>query len=200
MRPAEQALRTWINKNSGRKPALSADLSAGELRPADHTLVVRAPISGSGIIELINISKPEERGTLNLDKGRFPENEIFAFDRVSVKFADSAAASAKAVNTYSGDSQSMPAALRNGELALLQNDGEIFRTLVDDCAGAVDSEFAAGRADSKELVSPVVIEDNKIIKLLLEGAEGEAFTTGVTNTAYVEVKFYGVRVKQKARG
>lgn len=197
---AEQALRNWVNKNSGRKPGLSADLNSGELRIEDHTLYVRKQITGSGIQELVNIATAELRGTINLDKGKFTENEVFAFDAVGIKFADATGTDPGAVKTYSPDGQAMPAALKNGELVLSQNEGEIFHCAVDDCVSDVDSEFANGRSNAKQLKIPVVIEDNKVIKLNLENAEGLSFTTGVSNNAFVEIKFYGVKIKQKARG
>jgi hypothetical protein len=200
MSPAEIALRNWVNKNSGRKPGLAADLASNELRIEDHTLYVRKQISGSGIQELITIATAEARGAINLDKGKFTENEVFAFDRVGIKFADATGSDPAAVKTYSPDGQQMPAALKNGELVLSQNEGEIFHVAVDDCVTDVDSEFANGRGNTKELSVPVVVEDNKVIKLTLENAEGLSFTTGVSNNAFVEIKFYGVKIKQKARG
>lgn len=190
----------FIAKKAKQLDANTRDLLAkGEMRYTDGDFYHRSKISASSNIEnLIESTNEKIVGVSNIDKNRLPAGENLALQHLGVRYAEAATGTdIAAVTGWTTDKASVPAALLNAELTIVQDQKTLVRLPVARFFSEAKSEKLNGVEDVCELNSIQLIKADTPITAQIEYAEGQSVAAASGNDAFIEVRFLGDKTTTK---
>jgi hypothetical protein len=203
MSRAEKALYDQL-VTLGRSNPVTADLiRQGGISFDPVSYYVRAIITGqSGIQNVVDSSIIKYPGITNFPNGAtLSQYYNMCFDRIAVRYAVAASASANAaaITGWSSVRSSMPAALGNGHLVVLSNSNKVLDTPVSDftsvaaITGGGERDYDGGILEKPRFFLELIGNTVQI-----QYAQGQTVPSAANNTYGVEIMFYGVQARLKA--
>jgi len=198
MTRAEKALFDYLRSKSN---AVTYDaIQSGSISFDPISYYMRFNITGlTGIQPIVSANTLFSRGITNFPNGAtLPQYYNFCFDRIAVRYAVVASASASPSSTsgYSTVASSMDPALRNGNLIVQSNRNDIVNTpVVDFLSAAAVTGGGSREYDGGILEKPrFFLEQLQIdVKVDLPGV----IPSAANNTYLIEVVFSGVQARLK---
>jgi hypothetical protein len=203
MSRAEKSLYDQLITLNRANPVTQNVIKQGGISFDPISYYIRAVVTGlSGRQQIVNNSLIQVTGVTNIPNGgALPQFYNFCFDRIAVRYAVTAAASANAaaVTGFSSVRGSMPAALGNGHLIINSNSNKILETPISDFTSVAAITGGGERDyDGGVLEKPRFFLELINIEVELAFATGQTIPSAANNTYTVEVMFYGVQARLKA--
>lgn len=163
---------------------------------------IRAVITGAaGKVKIVGPSTLVNVGITNFPNGAtLPQYYNFCFDRIAVRYAVAASASANAaaMTGWSSIRSAMPAALGNGELVVSSNRNSIVETPISDFTSVAAITGGGERDyDGGALEKPRFFLELIQIEVELNLSTSQVIPSAANNTYAVEVMFMGVQARLK---
>jgi len=156
---------------------------AGKIKPTDSELYVRKAVTPGGSVNLLEGVSAAEIGITNFDGQRLDSDRYFIIDALTVNYGTaSTGTSAKAVDY----STALPAALKNANLVIRQDNEVILRLPVSSINDAKNTDDRY-----RELGAFALLRDQKTISIDLEFPAGADLGAGAGKDGYVEVLLKG---------
>ncbi|MGL6121682.1 MAG: hypothetical protein ACRC1W_01335 [Shewanella sp.] len=203
MSRAEKTLYDQLITLNRANPVTQNVIRQGGISFDPISYYIRATITGqSGRQQIVNNSLIQITGITNIPNGgSLPQFYNFCFDRIAVRYAATASASANAaaVTGFSSVRGSMPAALGNGHLIVSSNQNKILETPISDFTSVAPITGGGERDyDGGVLEKPRFFLELINIEVELAYAQNQVIPSVANNTYTAEVMFYGVQARLKA--
>lgn len=202
MSRAEKALYDQLVTLGRSNPVTQKAITEGAISFDPISYYIRFTITGlSGRQKILGSNTLINTGITNFPNGAvLPQYYNFCFDRIAVRYAVTASASANAaaVTGFSSVRGSMPAALGNGEIVISSNRNTIVETPIADFTSVAAITGGGERDyDGGILEKPRFFLELLQIECELNLATGQSVPSAANNTYTVEVMFYGVQARLK---
>lgn len=190
---------TLINYLKGDKASgdVAAKYATGQLRFRDRILYRAILADGfTGIQKVWDSTVSKSVGVTNVDRAKLDKDEVFCFDTILVGYVNSGGAGTdpSALAGYDYVLTSWPAALRNAEITILQDNNILLEDLpVAACGSQADSTFGLGRAEGYLLKNPQILEGDKNFEVRINFPG----TISVANTDFIRVDLYGMATRKR---
>ncbi|HMG94346.1 MAG TPA: hypothetical protein VK589_30005 [Chryseolinea sp.] len=203
MTRAEKALYDQLITLNRSNPVTQEVIRQGGISFDPITYYIRAIITGqSGRQQIVNNSLIQITGITNIPNGgSLPQFYNFCFDRIAVRYAVTASASANAaaVTGFSSIRANMPAALGNGHLIVTSNQNKILETPISDFTSVAAITGGGERDyDGGVLEKPRFFLELINIEVEIAYSTGQVVPSAANNTYTVEVMFFGTQARLKA--
>lgn len=174
-------------------------LQSGELKFTEFDLPIKATVSGSGRQDLIDENTDFARGKIGIDKGRLPDRVNFAVGHIAVSLSPGTVAESDPLNVnFSNkiDTTNHSLALLNSTLRIKQDDNILLEKPVELLMSEATADKPRGaKGQAYELDNPIVLAEQKQIKVELEVPTGQTITDN--EMSHISVYLIGVSTKRK---
>lgn len=155
----------------------------GKLKPTDATLFVRSKVDGNNVQNLLQGKTSQEIGVTNFDGQILNSDRYFVISAVTINYGTGLVAALPSAINYT---TALPAALKNANLVIMQDNEVIVKLPVTDINDAKSTD-----ARYRVLDAFALLRDQKTITMNLEFPAGGDLGAGAGNAGFVEVQLKG---------
>jgi hypothetical protein len=165
-----------------------------EARLTRHTVYVRTDASGAASSwNIITENTTKIEGKSSISKQSLPKNQAVIFDKITLGYAQGAAAGKEGAVDYS--LVAPPAILRNAILVITQNGREVLELPVADMVKGQSSNSSADNYHDLEGFHYLV--DDQPMEWVLKFPNGETFTPVAGKFNLIELRIQGFKTSRK---